>query len=168
MAASILNSERAIAMSGYVIRAFGELRDRLAQNSRIIKRLAEIDRDLILHDVALRDAYESSSPFSPRRPSRHGSKSASRPGNPKFGPVESPEWEIYFVRQKRPRVVTLPLRSTCDCSFALARALHHAAARSRFGRANPYEAISLFPISRRLPPPAGDPRAKPRAFSHGR
>ncbi len=63
MAASILNSERAIAMSVYVIRAFGELRDRLAQNSTIIKRLAEIDRDLILPDVALRDIYEKLQPL---------------------------------------------------------------------------------------------------------
>ena len=58
MAASILNSERAIAMSVYVIRAFVELRDKLTANNAIIKRLAEIDRDLILHDTALQDIYE--------------------------------------------------------------------------------------------------------------
>ena len=40
MAASILNSERAIAMSVYVIRAFVEIRERLATNAVILKRLA--------------------------------------------------------------------------------------------------------------------------------
>lgn len=63
MAASILNSDRAIAMSVYVIRAFVELRDRLAENSTIMKRLAEIDRDLLLHDSPLRDIYEKLQPL---------------------------------------------------------------------------------------------------------
>ena len=63
MAASILNSERAIAMSVYVIRAFVELRDQLTANAAILKRLAEIDRDLILHDRALRDIYEKLLPL---------------------------------------------------------------------------------------------------------
>jgi hypothetical protein len=63
MAASILNSDRAIAMSVYVIRAFVELRDRLAENSAIIKRLAEIDRNLLFHDSALRDIYEKLQPL---------------------------------------------------------------------------------------------------------
>jgi hypothetical protein len=49
MAASILNSDRAIAMSIYVIRAFVELRDRFTANAAILKRLAEIDHNLLLH-----------------------------------------------------------------------------------------------------------------------
>jgi hypothetical protein len=63
MAASILNSDRAIAMSVYVIRAFVDLRDKLAANSTILKRLAEIDRDLLTHDDALRDIYEKLLPL---------------------------------------------------------------------------------------------------------
>jgi hypothetical protein len=63
MAASILNSDRAVAMSVYVIRAFVDLRDRLAENSAIIQRLAEIDRNLLFHDSALRDIYEKLQPL---------------------------------------------------------------------------------------------------------
>ena len=58
MAASILNSDRAVAMSVYVIRAFVELRDRLTANTFILKRLAEIDRELIVHNTALHDIYQ--------------------------------------------------------------------------------------------------------------
>lgn len=73
MAASILNSERAIAMSVYVIRAFVELRDQLTANAALLKRLAEIDRDLIIHDSALQDIYQKllpllSPPPDPPRP----------------------------------------------------------------------------------------------------
>lgn len=57
MAASILNSERAIAMSVYVIRAFVEIREKLAANAIILRRLAEIDKTLILHGSALNDIY---------------------------------------------------------------------------------------------------------------
>ncbi len=63
MAASILNSDRAVAMSVYVIRAFVELRDRLTANSPILKRLAEIDRELIVHNTALHDIYQKLLPL---------------------------------------------------------------------------------------------------------
>jgi hypothetical protein len=62
-AANILRSERAIAMSVYVIRAFIELREKVAANSAILKRLAEIDKTLLLHDGALRDVYEKLLPL---------------------------------------------------------------------------------------------------------
>jgi hypothetical protein len=55
-AANILRSDRAIAMSVYVIRAFIE-RERLATNAAILKRLAEIDKTLLEHDTVLRDIY---------------------------------------------------------------------------------------------------------------
>ena len=63
MAASILNSERAIAMSVYVIRAFVEMRDTLASNAAILKRLAEIDKTLVLHGSALSEIYEKLQPL---------------------------------------------------------------------------------------------------------
>jgi hypothetical protein len=71
-AANILRSESAIAMSVYVIRAFIELRERVAANAAILKCLAEIDKSLLLHDTALRDIYEKllpllSPPPTPRR-----------------------------------------------------------------------------------------------------
>lgn len=61
--ANILRSDRAIAMSVYVIRAFIELREKVAANAAILKRLAEIDKTLLLHDSALRDVYEKLLPL---------------------------------------------------------------------------------------------------------
>jgi hypothetical protein len=63
MAASILNSDHAIAMSIYVIRAFVEMREKIATNAAILKRLAEIDKTLLVHDTALRDIYRRLQPL---------------------------------------------------------------------------------------------------------
>lgn len=63
MAASILNSDRAVAMSVYVIRAFIEIREQLAANQTILKRLAEIDNTLLIHDASLRDIYQKLRPL---------------------------------------------------------------------------------------------------------
>jgi hypothetical protein len=61
--ANILRSDRAIAMSVYVIRAFIEQREKLAANAAILKRLAEIDKTLLEHDTALREIYEKLLPL---------------------------------------------------------------------------------------------------------
>jgi hypothetical protein len=50
-------------MSVYVIRAFIELRETVAANAAILKRLAEIDKTLLLHDSALCDIYEKLLPL---------------------------------------------------------------------------------------------------------
>jgi hypothetical protein len=63
MAANVLNSPRAVAMSVYVIRAFVKMREDLAANAAILKRLAEIDKTLLLHDGALRDIYQKLRPL---------------------------------------------------------------------------------------------------------
>lgn len=63
MAASVLNSDRAIAMSVYVIRAFIEIREQIAANALILKRLAEIDNTLMIHDASLRDVYKKLMPL---------------------------------------------------------------------------------------------------------
>jgi hypothetical protein len=63
MAANILNSPRAVPMSVYVIRAFVKMREDQAANAAILKRLAEIDKSLLLHDVALRDIYDKLRPL---------------------------------------------------------------------------------------------------------
>jgi ORF6N domain len=57
MAATVLNSSQAVKMSVYVIRAFVKSRDELAANSSMVKRLAQIDNTLFLHDSALRDPW---------------------------------------------------------------------------------------------------------------
>jgi hypothetical protein len=53
MAAMILNSPEAITMSVYVVRAFVQMREQIAANAAILKRLGEIDRKLLGHDDAL-------------------------------------------------------------------------------------------------------------------
>jgi hypothetical protein len=53
MAAMVLNSPKAVAMSLFVIRAFVRMREQLAANAAILKRLAEIDKTLLEHDQAL-------------------------------------------------------------------------------------------------------------------
>jgi ORF6N domain len=63
MAATILNSPRAVAMSVYVVRAFVRLRNEFLANTTLEKRLAHIERTLIAHDNALRDIYEKLRPL---------------------------------------------------------------------------------------------------------
>jgi hypothetical protein len=63
MAANILHSERAVQMSVFVVRAFVRLREHIAANAAILKRLAEIDRTLLQHDTALLDLYEKLLPL---------------------------------------------------------------------------------------------------------
>ena len=58
MAASVLNSKRAVAMSVYVIRAFVRLRAVFLDNQILQERLREIEELLLEHDVALEDVYE--------------------------------------------------------------------------------------------------------------
>jgi len=62
-AANILTGDRAVAMSVYVIRAFVRLREQLAANSAILKRLAEIDQTLLEHDGALRGIWTRLQPL---------------------------------------------------------------------------------------------------------
>lgn len=73
MAAMVLNSPEALAMSVYVVRAFVRMREQLASNAAILKRLAEIDRTLLQHDASLRDIYHKLLPLlqpSPEPPKR--------------------------------------------------------------------------------------------------
>jgi hypothetical protein len=63
MAAMLLRSERAVAMSVYVVRAFVRMRAELATSAVILRRLAEIDKKLLIHDVVLRDIYEKLRPL---------------------------------------------------------------------------------------------------------
>lgn len=63
MAANILRSERAVQMSIFVVRAFMRLREQVAANTAILKRLAEIDKTLLEHDSALRDLYRKLLPL---------------------------------------------------------------------------------------------------------
>jgi len=63
MAAMVLNSPEAEAMSVFVVRAFVQMRERLVANVEIIKRLAEIDKTLLEHDQALSVIWQNLQPL---------------------------------------------------------------------------------------------------------
>ena len=58
MAANVLRGAAAVKMSVFIVRAFVRQRETLAGNDAILRRLAEIDKTLILHDRGLRDLYQ--------------------------------------------------------------------------------------------------------------
>ncbi len=73
MAATILNSPEAVAMSIFVVRAFMQMREQLAANAAILKRLAEIDKALLQHDSALHAIWTRLQPLlepPPEKPRR--------------------------------------------------------------------------------------------------
>jgi ORF6N domain-containing protein len=63
MAANVLNSPRAVAVSVALIKAFVRLREVLAANQVVAKRLAEVEKTLVTHDAALRDIYQRIKPL---------------------------------------------------------------------------------------------------------
>jgi hypothetical protein len=85
MAANVLNSPQAVAMSVYVIRAFIQQREVLAANDAILKRLAEIDKTLLLHDEALRDIYQKLLPLLQPPPEPPRPKIGFRERSPRYG-----------------------------------------------------------------------------------
>jgi phage regulator Rha-like protein len=63
MAATVLNSPEAVAMSVYIVRAFIQMRERIAANIEIMKRLAEIDQILLKHDKSLQIIWAQLQPL---------------------------------------------------------------------------------------------------------
>lgn len=63
MAATVLNSPRAVEMSVFVVRAFVKMREQLLATATLAKRLAEVEKDLLNHDAALRDLYQKIRPL---------------------------------------------------------------------------------------------------------
>jgi hypothetical protein len=93
MAANILNSPCAVAMSVYVIRAFVKMREDLAANTAILKRLAEIDKTLLLHDGALREIFQKLRPLLEPPP---------MPPKPEIGFHAKEDTVPYRIERKRP------------------------------------------------------------------
>jgi len=54
MAATVLNSPRAVQVSLWVVRAFVQLREALSTNKEVVRKLAELERRLDLHDDDIR------------------------------------------------------------------------------------------------------------------
>lgn len=59
MAATVLNSPRAIQMSVYVVRAFVQLRNALAAGGEIAKRLDQLERKVGTHDHAILEILQA-------------------------------------------------------------------------------------------------------------
>jgi hypothetical protein len=85
MAANVLNSPQAVAMSVYIVRAFVQQREALTANEAILKRLAEIDKTLLLHDKALRDIYQKLLPLLQPPPDPPRPKIGFREKSPRYG-----------------------------------------------------------------------------------
>lgn len=59
MAATVLNSKRAIEMSIFVVRAFVQMRQSLAFNEKVVSKLSELEERLDSHDAELQDLVEA-------------------------------------------------------------------------------------------------------------
>lgn len=59
MAATVLNSKRAIEMSIFVVRAFVQMRQALAFNQQVVSKLSELEARLDSHDAQIHDLVEA-------------------------------------------------------------------------------------------------------------
>ena len=59
MAATVLNSKRAVEMSIFVVRAFVRMREALATNQQIVTKLSELERRLESHDTDIQELVEA-------------------------------------------------------------------------------------------------------------
>lgn len=59
MAATVLNSDRAVRMSVFVVRAFVRLREMFAANQRLAAKVGELERRLDTHDSAIQELIET-------------------------------------------------------------------------------------------------------------
>jgi len=59
MAATVLNSKRAVEMSIFVVRAFVQMRQAVAKNQHIVSKLAELEARLDSHDAEIQDLVEA-------------------------------------------------------------------------------------------------------------
>jgi hypothetical protein len=59
MAATVLNSERAVEMSVFVVRAFVRLREMLASNEKLASKIDELEQRLDIHDESIQDLLEA-------------------------------------------------------------------------------------------------------------
>lgn len=59
MAASVLNSERAVEMSIFVVRAFVRMREALAADQEVLSKLTELERRVESHDTNIQELIEA-------------------------------------------------------------------------------------------------------------
>lgn len=73
MAASVLNSQRAVEVRIYVVRAFIKMRELLAQNKELFKKLMDLEQKVATHDVHIRSLFNAirqllEPPAKPKKP----------------------------------------------------------------------------------------------------
>jgi ORF6N domain len=59
MAATVLNSKRAIEMSIFVVRAFVRMRDTLATNRQVLAKLSALERRVEIHDADIQELVDA-------------------------------------------------------------------------------------------------------------
>jgi hypothetical protein len=59
MAANLLNSDRAIGISVYVVRAFVHLRETLAGHKELAAKIAQLERTLVTHDKQILTLFQA-------------------------------------------------------------------------------------------------------------
>lgn len=57
MAATVLNSEQAVEMSVFIVRAFVRLRELLAANRELADRIEEVEKHVEIHDGAIQEIF---------------------------------------------------------------------------------------------------------------
>ena len=94
MAATVLNSPRAVQMSVFVVRAFVRLRELLATHKELAVKLAELEAHLTTHDeqiLALVEAIRQLAAATPKNPSRR-----------RIGFQAGEDHGVYRVRRRPP------------------------------------------------------------------
>ncbi len=59
MAATVLNTSRAVGVSIYVVRAFVKLREILSDHKELALKLAELDKKVAVHDISIKNLVET-------------------------------------------------------------------------------------------------------------
>ena len=82
MAATVLNSDQAVEMSVFVVRAFVRLRHMIADNKVLASKIAELEEQMSVHDGKIQDIFQAinqlMAPLAKRR-SKIGFQVQSRP-----------------------------------------------------------------------------------------
>jgi hypothetical protein len=72
MAATVLNSERSVHMSLFVVRAFVRLREMLATNRRLAAKIAELENRVDSHDDTIQEVFNAIKELMTPPEPRHG------------------------------------------------------------------------------------------------
>lgn len=59
MAATLLNSQRAVEMSIYIVRAFVKMREMLSQHKTFLKKLNDLEQKITVHDTHIRSLFNA-------------------------------------------------------------------------------------------------------------